>query len=336
MGFNGQLTIIIPAYNAENTIEQCLASVLRESKKMKAEVIVIDDNSDDKTFEIVQKFNTIKLIRMKKNRGVGYARNLGARIAKHKILCYVDSDLVISENSIIFLLKRLNEDKSIGSVGAIQEVVNLNDKSWTSNFVCLKSCYGFQDINREVQFSVVHSEFCVLFKDTLKDVGGWHSFRGAGGEEFDLGYRMLQSGKDNILIKTASYSTYYSSLYVRFKKIIDRTEKYIPLFIEKRKFDTKGSFATKGQAFSSSLTLFLILVLMGHSYVNGWFALIIFLSLFLLQIIVEYRFLIFSKKYFGIKMLVFSIFGIQVINIGILVGVLYFFANKIKRLIRVR
>ena len=55
----------------------------------------------------------------------------------------------------------------------------------------------------------------------------------------------------------------------------------------------------------------------------------LFLS-FIVQVIFEYKFLVFAKKHFGLKMLFFSLFGIQIINIGILLGVIYFFLNNIK------
>ena len=92
-------------------------------------------------------------------------RNLGAKLAKYRTLCYIDSDLVISKNSILNLVKKLYENKETGSVSAIQEISNLNLKSWTSNFVCLKSCYGFEKVAKEIEFSACASEFCVITKE---------------------------------------------------------------------------------------------------------------------------------------------------------------------------
>ena len=318
-------SIIVPAYNSEKTIEECLKNICNESKNLESEIIVIDDFSVDRTFEIVKKFKAVKLIKLKKNKGVGYVRNLGARLAKHKTLCYIDSDLVISNNSIINLVKKLHQDKNIGSVSAIQEISNLNLISWSSNFVCLKSCYGFDKVEKEVEFSACASEFCVISKELLKQVGGWKSLRGAGGEEFDLGYKINQLNKKNIKIKAASYKAFYVSLYSRFKRIIDRTEKYIHIFLVKKKFDTQGSFATLNQAFSCLLTLLFLILILFSFYLNKSFIIFGLLILFIFQIITEHKFLIFAKKYFGLKMLFFSLFGIQVINIGILFGVMYFF-----------
>ena len=96
MEANYAVSVIVPAYNAEDTINECLDKIHTESKNLKSEIIVIDDKSTDKTCEIVKRFKSIKLIELKKNKGVGYVRNLGARIARNNILCYVDSDVIIS------------------------------------------------------------------------------------------------------------------------------------------------------------------------------------------------------------------------------------------------
>ena len=104
MEFDYEISIIIPAYNAEKTIESCLNNIINDTKNISSEIIVIDDCSNDKTLEKLKKFQSIKVINLKKNKGVGYARNLGARIAKNEILCYIDSDLIISRNSILNLV----------------------------------------------------------------------------------------------------------------------------------------------------------------------------------------------------------------------------------------
>ena len=52
-----KISIIVPAYNSEKNIEECLKSICNESKKFESEIIVIDDGSIDKTSEIVKKCN---------------------------------------------------------------------------------------------------------------------------------------------------------------------------------------------------------------------------------------------------------------------------------------
>ena len=325
------VSIIIPVYNGQNTILKCLENIIKKNKKINKEIIVINDGSKDKTAEILKKVKGIKIFNLKKNKGVGYARQYGANKAKYDLLCYIDADVFISENSIKKLIKKLNSSSSIGSVGAIQKPINLNKHEWTSNFVCLKSCYGFEDIKKEVNFSVIHSEFCVISKKYLNSVGGWRYYSGAGGEEFELGYRIIQSDKKIILIKSAFYTTYYPNLLNRFKEIILRTEAYIELFLKKKKFDSKGSFATNEQAISSIITLIYITIIFMYLFIN--INSHIFIAAIFTQLIIEFSFLRFALKIYGYKMLIFSIFAIQIINVGIMIGSLKFILKKIFRFV---
>lgn len=79
------LSIIIPAYNAQRTIEKCLNSVL-SSKDKNDEVIVVDNGSSDNTIGLAQKFK-VKIIICKK-RGASAARNYGVKFAKHDYILF--------------------------------------------------------------------------------------------------------------------------------------------------------------------------------------------------------------------------------------------------------
>jgi len=318
------VSIIIPSYNSEKTIRSCLDKISEESKKLKSEIIVVDDCSTDKTVEVIKTFENIKLIKLENNLGAGNARNKGAEAAIYENLCFIDSDINISEGSILNLIQRLKKDSSTGSVAAIPDVTNLNKKSWSSNFVGLKSCYGFDDLKEEKEFSVCTSEFCVISKNLFFKIGKWKAFYAAGGEEFDMGYKILKINKKNIKTISATYSGYWCSLDVRFKRIVERTTKYIPLFLEKKKFDTKGSFATLGQFFSTLITLLIFIYTAIGLIFDSGFSLLGLIILIIFQLILELNFLIFAKKNYGMKMVVYSLFGIQVINVGILFGVLIY------------
>ena len=319
------VSIIVPTYNVEKTIKNCLSRIIKESQRLKSEIILVDDCSTDKTVEIIKTFKDIKLIKLENNQGAGNARNKGADEAKYENLCFVDSDINISEGSILNLVKRLKKDENTGSVAAIPDVVNLNKSSWSSNFVGLKSCYGFDDLKEERDFSVCTSEFCVISKELFFKIGKWKAFYAAGGEEFDMGYKILKINKKNIKTISATYSGYWCSLDIRFKRIVERTTKYIPLFLEKKKFDTRGSFATLEQFFSTFITLLSIIYILVSLIFDNAFFMSGLIALIILQLIFELNFLIFAKKNYGMKMVIFSLFGIQVMNIGILLGVLIFF-----------
>jgi len=321
------LSIIIPAYNSEKIIKDCLNKIIKETKKIKSEIIVVDDKSTDETVKVVKKIKGVKLIKLKKNKGVGNARNVGAEKAKFAILCFIDSDIIISKNSIYNLLKRFHKNDSVGSVSATQNTINLNKEDWTSNFVCLKSCYGTESIKVEKDFSSISSEFCIISKKLFNKIGRWKALYGAGGEEFDLGYKIRKLNKKNIKLKSSGYSGHWYSLKERSIRIISRTEKYIPILLKKKNFDSKGTFATAGQAFSSFITLLMLSVL-SSKLLLGLNLLFMLPILFAIQLILEANFLIFAYKKYKIKMLLFSFFGIQVINISIILGgVLFLIKN---------
>ena len=103
---NPAVSIIMPMYNMEKYIGECLDSVLAQTFT-DYEVIIVDDCSTDKSCEIVesykQKFNgRLQLIRSEKNSGghVGIPRNKGLDFVKGKYIYFVDSDDALMENAL--------------------------------------------------------------------------------------------------------------------------------------------------------------------------------------------------------------------------------------------
>ena len=90
-----ELSVIIPAYNAGQTIGRCLDSLLQSVQQAPVEVICIDDGSKDNTWEILQsyskKYACLRIFH-KENGGVGLARNLGLSQANGDYIAWVDSD----------------------------------------------------------------------------------------------------------------------------------------------------------------------------------------------------------------------------------------------------
>lgn len=81
-----KVSVIIPVYNKEKYIEQCLKSVINQTYS-DVEIIIIDDASTDNSLELVKsiKDSRIKVIELKENVGAGTARNKGIEVAKRRI-----------------------------------------------------------------------------------------------------------------------------------------------------------------------------------------------------------------------------------------------------------
>lgn len=91
-----EITIIIPVYNAENTLRKCLDSIRSQDYK-DYDVLLIDDGSTDKSVKIIQGYS-YNFISLKKNSGQGKARNIGAKNASTKYLAFTDSDCVLPKD----------------------------------------------------------------------------------------------------------------------------------------------------------------------------------------------------------------------------------------------
>lgn len=96
-----RISVIIPAYNRENTIKYCLNSVLKQSLSP-YEVIVVDDCSSDNTVEIVKQFNDerVRCICLGQRSGAQAARNIGIKEAKGDWIAFQDSDDEWLENKL--------------------------------------------------------------------------------------------------------------------------------------------------------------------------------------------------------------------------------------------
>ncbi len=88
-----RFSIIVPAFNREDTIERCLESCFCQDHD-RFEVVVIDDASTDRTVELLERITDprLKIIKLSENRQVSYARNEGSRAARGEWLIYLDSD----------------------------------------------------------------------------------------------------------------------------------------------------------------------------------------------------------------------------------------------------
>ena len=321
-----KFSVIIPAYNPGKKIIPCLKSLgrnlnyLSKSYNLTYEVIIINDAGDQINLNFDHGIKNISSFRIRKNRGVGYARQLGTRISKYNYIFYLDSDVVLeSENSIKILFEEFKNLKNTGSIGPVQNYKILNDE-FTSDFVAAKTCYGFEDVENEVEFSGMRSVWCFMQKDFLYSIGGWKFFPSAGGEEFELGHRIIANGKKNYITKKTNYTTFYDNLYSRCKTVVFRTSTYLPIFIHRKKFETKGAFATFSQvlsAFITSLTLLFFLLLIFINSLKTFIFILIFLNF-----AVEFNFLKFALKNYNKKNILIYILGIYAINFSIMFGLL--------------
>lgn len=154
------VSIIIPIYNVEKYLNQCLESIFNQTFK-NIEVIIVDDGSTDNSHKIVKKFkekysNIIYL--SQSNRGVSAARNLGLKYASGKYVLFVDPDDYLDLTMIEKMYKKIistNSDIVICGYKAIyDDTIEGSDKDVIFNRISDKEYTGIDVGNMMLEGSV--------------------------------------------------------------------------------------------------------------------------------------------------------------------------------------
>ena len=109
-----ELSIIVPVYNVEMYVKECLQSLVNQTlDKDNYEIIIVNDGSKDKSLEICkefeEKYDYVKLI-SQENKGLGAARNLGIKNSRGMYIGFVDSDDYVREDMFEKLLNCAKKD----------------------------------------------------------------------------------------------------------------------------------------------------------------------------------------------------------------------------------
>ncbi|WP_232473267.1 glycosyltransferase family 2 protein [Brachyspira sp. SAP_772] len=115
---NIKVSVVIPVYNVEPYLRECLDSVINQTLK-EIEIICIDDRSTDNSYQILEEYakkdSRIRIFQNEKNSGAGKSRNKGINNSKGEYIGFIDSDDYISNDyfeSLYYTAKKFNSDIS--------------------------------------------------------------------------------------------------------------------------------------------------------------------------------------------------------------------------------
>ncbi|WP_261066303.1 glycosyltransferase family 2 protein [Streptococcus mitis] len=145
------ISIIIPVYNAEKYIEQCLNSIKNQTYNY-FEVILVNDGSKDNSENICKKFsNSDARFRyfVKEHGGVSSARNLGLDNAQGYYITFIDSDDWVDENHLELLVNNIKENNSDMAVSSIKNFNNIDTFYFRANTNQEKYLLNFNKMRKE-------------------------------------------------------------------------------------------------------------------------------------------------------------------------------------------
>ena len=150
-----KISIIIPIYNCENYVKNCINSLLEQTYS-NIEILLIDDGSTDNSYEVCKKFsmkdNRIKVFH-KENGGVSSARNFGIKVSTGEYISFIDSDDWVDERYCEILLNGIKKEADLSVVGFNQtKEVKKITVSYDDNYEVLNTNEAYRYIFREFNF----------------------------------------------------------------------------------------------------------------------------------------------------------------------------------------
>lgn len=212
------VSFVIPVFNAETTIENCIKSVI--AQRCKKEIIIVDDGSTDSTPMIYSKY-PVNVIRIP-NSGAAVARNKGIQVARGDFIALVDSDVFLSSDWVTNVLK--NDFSKWDYVMTPSTIPKDAYLEMVKNF------------KKDPQISfdkIVIFGNGAIFRNKLQSQTTFDEQFIVGGEDWDLMIRLL---KHPFRIKLDSNSTY------EHRHVFRSQTKRVWTFIKKRVLFGYGDF----------------------------------------------------------------------------------------------
>jgi glycosyltransferase involved in cell wall biosynthesis len=225
------ITVIIPTYNRENILKECLTALFRQTYPSSGfEIIVIDDGSTDGTESVVKKIianSPVKLRYLKQeNRGPAAARNAGIKNAQGGIVLFIGDDIIATETLIEEHMK-WHESYAENNAAILGFVTWSPDIKITPFMIWLENggpqfCYHNLKHGCNVPWSNFWTCNISLKKEFLLEYGIFdEDFPYAAYEDIELGYRLYKKGLRLLFNKSAmAYHYHYTSLDDACKRML--------------------------------------------------------------------------------------------------------------------
>ena len=215
-----KISIIIVNYNVKYFLEQCLQSVHKAIKHIDAEVFVVDNNSVDRSVEMVaEKFPWVKLIANKENTGFSVANNQAMRIAKGDYFLLLNPDTIVEEDTFEKCITFMDKTPNAGGLGVKMvdgkgKFLPESKRSLPTPAVAFYKIFGLSKLfpkskrfgayhlghlpeNKTNEADILAGAYMLMRKEALDKVGLLDETFFMYGEDIDLSYRLILGGYKN-------------------------------------------------------------------------------------------------------------------------------------------
>ena len=182
-------SVVVCSYNGAKTLDRCLTS-LKEINYPNYEVILVDDGSTDNTQEIAARHPWVKNIRQE-NKGLSFARNVGAHASGGDVIVYTDSDCMADPDWLYYLMGTLLSGDYAGVGGPN---ISPPAENWVQ--ACVSAAPGGPNHVLLTDVVAEHIPGCnmAFHRWAFDQVGGFDPEYRKAGDDVDFCWRLQQSG----------------------------------------------------------------------------------------------------------------------------------------------
>ena len=181
-------SVVIPAYNADQTLKSCLDALREQEISAPYEIIVVDDCSDDQTASLAAGSDVI-LIQHDQRRGAAAARNNGVKTARGEIICFTDADCVPKSDWLYEILLPFSGQDTSGCKG----VYITKQKEIVARFVQIEYEDKYDLLEKQAQIDFIDTYSAAYRREVLQANNGFDE-QFTYLEDQELSFRLAERG----------------------------------------------------------------------------------------------------------------------------------------------
>ena len=257
-----QLSVIILNYKVRYFLEICVLSVQNALSQIDGEIIVVDNNSQDGSCEMMkQRFPNVTIIQNNDNIGFPKGNNIGVAHAKGEYICILNPDTVVAEDTFSKIVAFAKEQKKLGIIGcklidgagkflpeskrgvptpwvAFTKIVGLY-KLFPKSKLFGKYYAGHLAENQTGKVDILVGAFMVMKRELYLEVGGFDEKCFMYSDDIDLSYVVAKAGKDNYYFHDTTIIHYKGESTIKDGTYMKRFQEAMNFFYNKH-FSTDG------------------------------------------------------------------------------------------------
>lgn len=260
---NIDVSVIIVNYNTSTLVNNCLSSIIKHTKDISYEVIIVDNNTERLSEVIKASGISLKYIQLHNNLGFGGANNEGFKIAKGRNIFCLNPDTIITNNVIKILSGYLDTHPKVGACGGnlydekfhpalsykrrfpgIFEEIDLLSQRIISTII-YNGNYMFNNSKQNIEVAYINGADLMIRKSIIDQIGGFDTDFFLYYEETELQFRIKKAGFTIVSVPTAK------TIHLEGKSFLLSRNREKESLISKKLFFNK----TKGTNYQKKITL---------------------------------------------------------------------------------